>query len=184
MRKTAWMAAGAVLTTLAVALSADAKLASIGTPKVQFQAIGPAGLVIDGWSADLSAAETDGQLVVNAPLTDLHTDNSLRDKHLRRYLEVDNKQYATAHLSVAVADLELPDEGKVVTGHAKGKFSMHGKERPVGFDYQAKRTGSDFHVQGKLEIDIRDYGVEVPCYLHICVKPDVKIKVAFKLRQS
>jgi polyisoprenoid-binding protein YceI len=176
------MTAGVVLTSLGIALTADAAIQRIGSPKVQFQAIGPAGMVIDGWSSDLSAKEADDKLVVTAPLTNLQTDNRLRDRHLRGYLEVD--KFSAATLSVKLSDLQFPEDTKVANGHASGKFSMHGKERKVDFDYRAKRTGSDFHVQGKTQIDIRDFGVEVPCYLGVCVKPTVKIKVAFKLRKS
>jgi polyisoprenoid-binding protein YceI len=184
MRKIALIAIAAALATLAPALTADAKLTSIGAPQVTFHADGPVGLNIDGWSSDLTAKETDGQIVVSAPLTNLKTDNSLRDKHLRKYLEVDKQGYSAARLTVSLADLKLPDDQQTVTHHAKGKFWMHGKERSIDFDYRAKRTGSDFMVQGKTHIDIRDYGVEVPCYLGVCVKPEVKIKVTFKLRQS
>lgn len=184
MRKIALIAAASALAALAPAVPADAKLASIGTPKVAFHADGPVGLSIDGTSSDLDAKEADGRIVVSAGLKDLRTDNNLRDAHLRKYLEVDKKGYDSAHLTVALKDLQLPEDQKTVTSHAKGKFWMHGKERSIDFDYKAMRTGSDFHVQGKTQIDIRDYGIEVPCYLGVCVKPDVKIKVAFKLRQS
>ena len=184
MRKIALIAVAAALATLSPVLTADAKLTSIGDPQVNFHADGPVGLNIDGWSSDLTAKETDGQIVVTAPLTNLKTDNSLRDKHLRKYLEVDKQGYSAARLTVAVADLKMPADQQTVTQHAKGKFWMHGKERTIDFDYRAKHTGSDFMVQGKTHIDIRDYGVEVPCYLGVCVKPEVKIKVTFKLRQS
>jgi hypothetical protein len=38
-------------------------------------------------------------------------------------------------------------------------------------------------VQGKFGIDIVDYGIEQPCYLGVCMKTDVNIKVSVKLRE-
>jgi polyisoprenoid-binding protein YceI len=61
---------------------------------------------------------------------------------------------------------------------------MHGVTKPVDFKYTAKRTGSDYHIQGLTEVDIRDFKVEVPCYLGVCVEPQIKIKVKLKLRDK
>jgi len=58
---------------------------------------------------------------------------------------------------------------------------MHGVTRPVRFRYRALRTGSDYHVQGLTQVDIRDFNVKVPCYLGVCVHPTVKVK--FELRE-
>lgn len=174
------LAALAALTT--VALVASATLKSIGTAQVGFLAIGPAGLKINGHSRDLSASEKDGKLTVVAPLTHLKTGISLRDRHLRGYLETDKHPNAT--LTVQRSKLKIPADHNVAHGSAVGRFTMHGVTKPVTFRYLAKRTGSDYHVQGLTHIDIRDFGVEVPCYLGVCVHPDVKIKVKFKLRET
>lgn len=163
-------------------LLASAKLESIGGSDVRFLAVGPAGMKINGKSDDLSATEKDGKVVITAPLTDLKTGIGLRDKHLRGYLETDKHPKAT--LSVDKGKLKLPDDKKTVRGSATGDFTMHGVTKPVKFTYKAKRTGSDYHVQGLTDIDIRDFKVEVPCYLGVCVKPDIKIKVKFKLRDK
>lgn len=163
-------------------LVASAKLESIGSKDVRFLAVGPAGMKINGKSDELGAEEKDGKLVITAPLTDLKTGIGLRDKHLRGYLETDKHPNAT--LTVEKSKLKMPEDNKTVRGSATGRFSMHGVTKPVVFTYKAKRTGSDYHVQGLTEIDIRDFQVEVPCYLGVCVRPDVKIKVKFKLRDK
>lgn len=173
----------ATLTALgSVALVASARLNSIGAAEVGFLAVGPAGLKINGHSDKLSASEKDGKLSVVAPLTHLKTGISLRDGHLRHYL--DTEKYSNATLSVERSKLETPADNQVAQGSAVGRFTMHGVTKPVKFRYRAKRTGSDYHVQGLTQIDIRDFGVEVPCYLGVCVHPDVKIKVKFKLRET
>jgi len=180
-RRSSLVSLAALAALLTVALVASATLKSIGYPDVQFRAVGPAGLKIDGRSTQLSASEKDGKLTVVAPLTNLKTGISLRDRHLRHYLETD--KYPNATLTVERGKLNLPADNKTVTSSAVGAFTMHGVTRNVTFRYKALRTGSDYHVQGLTQVDIRDFGVEVPCYLGICVHPVVKIKVKFKLRE-
>ena len=139
-------------------------------------------LKIDGSSSELSANEKDGKLIVTAPLSHIKTGISLRDKHLRRYLQVD--QFPTAKLEVQRSKLKLPNDDAVVQSSATGRFTLHGITKPLTFRYEAKRTGSDYHVQGLSQVDIRDFGIEVPCYLGVCVKPVVKLRVKFKLREE
>jgi polyisoprenoid-binding protein YceI len=170
------------LSVFSVSLIASAKLRSIGDADVRALALGPAGMKINCRSSQLRAEEKDGKLVITAPLTDIKTGIGLRDRHLRGYLKTDKHPNAT--LVVDKSKLELPDNAKTTSGKASGQLSMHGVTRPVRFSYKANRTGSDYHVQGLTEIDLRDYKVEIPCYLGVCVKPEVKIKVKFKLRDK
>jgi polyisoprenoid-binding protein YceI len=173
-------AAATAALTFAVAASAD--LASIGGADVTFRAIGPAGMKIDGTSEKLTASEADGKLTIVAPLTNLKTGIGLRDKHLRGYLKTDKHPQAT--LVVERSKLKQPGDNQTVNGQARGDFTLNGVTKPVDFKYTAKRTGSDYHVQGLTKIDIRDFKVEVPCYLGVCVEPQVSIKVKFKLRNK
>ena len=166
---------------MTLALVASARLKSIGAPEVEFRAVGPVGLKIDGHSPQLSASERDGKLTIVAPLTNLKTGISLRDRHLREHL--DTAKYPDARLTVERSKLTMPADNKTVTGSAVGQFTMHGVTRPERFRYRALRTGSDYHVQGLTQLDIRDFSVKVPCYLGVCVRPTVKIKVKFKLRE-
>jgi polyisoprenoid-binding protein YceI len=172
----------AAAAALSFALAASADLASIGGADVQFRAIGPAGMKIDGTSEKLSASEADGKLKIVAPLTNLKTGIGLRDKHLRGYLKTDKHPEAT--LVVERSKLKVPGDNQTVTGKARGDFTLNGVTKPIDFRYQAKRTGSDYHVQGLAKIDIRDFKVEVPCYLRVCVEPEVSISVKFKLRDK
>ncbi len=180
-RRSKFLPLAALAVLLTVALVASAKLKSIGTPDVQFLAVGPAGLKIDGHSSQLTASEKDGKLNVFARLTHLETGISLRDKHLRHYLDTDKHPYAV--LSVERSKLKMPADHQVAQASATGSFRLHGVTKRVDFKYRAKRMGSDYLVQGLTEVDIRDFGIEVPCYLGVCVHPKVKIKVKFKLRE-
>ena len=79
---------------------------------MKFQAVGPAGLTIDGDGTGLAASEEGGKLKLVAPLTGLKTGIGLRDKHLKNYLHVD--KHPTATLVVERGSLKLPGDGEVV----------------------------------------------------------------------
>lgn len=181
MTRRAFAFVTAIATTMLLCTGAFARLVGIGKPSVRFLAVGPAGLKIDGHSSLLSAEENKSVIEVTTPLTHLYTGISLRDHHLRGYLETD--KYPSATLAVSRSALKLPQDRQTIEAQATGRFTLHGVSRSVPFRYKALRTGSDYHVQGLMQIDIRDYKVEVPCFLGVCVHPVVKIKVKFKLRE-
>lgn len=172
----------AALCATTLVVTADAAFTLIDTPKVEFLATATAGLKISGQSADLTAAENNGILTLTAALTDLKTGIGLRDHHLRKYLETE--KYPAATLIVDRAVLTIPDDGQVAAARASGQFTIHGVTKPMTFEYQAKRMGSDFLVQGKLMINLADFKVEQPCFLGVCVDNNVKVKTTFKLRQQ
>jgi len=121
-------------------------------------------------------------VTLTAPLTGLKTGIGLRDKHLKNYLHVDKHPNAT--LVVDRSTLKLPSDNEVVESTATGQFTLNGVTQAVPFTYRAKRTGSDYHVQGRSEINIEKFQIERPCYLGVCVDPNVKVKVKFKVRDE
>jgi polyisoprenoid-binding protein YceI len=171
-----------ILLSLSVAFAASAELSRVGTPSIQFLALGPAGMKINGTSSDLAAKEDDGKLTLTAPLTNLKTGIGLRDNHLRGYLNT--SKHPNAVLVVDRSRLKLPEDGKTVEGTTTGDFTLNGKTKPLKFRYKAKRTGSDYHVQGMADVNIENHGIEQPCYLGVCVDPTIKLKVGFKLRDK
>lgn len=182
MTRRAFAFVTAIATAMLLCTGAFARLVGIGNPSVRFLAVGPAGLRIDGRSSLLQANEKDGVITVTAPLTHLYTGISLRDRHLRGYLET--TKYPNATLAVARAALHFPADKQSVQGSATGRFTLHGVSRSLPFRYKALRTGSDYLVQGLMQVDIRNYKIKVPCFLGVCVHPIVKIKVKFKLRET
>jgi polyisoprenoid-binding protein YceI len=172
----------AAVAALTFSLAASAKLVGIGDNDVKFLALGPAGMKINGSAPTLKAEEKDDNLVVTVPVTDLKTGIGLRDKHLRGYLET--SKYPTATLAVERSKLKIPENGKTVESSATGKLTLHGVSKDTKFKYQAKRTGSDIHVQGVVDVNILDHKIEKPCYLKVCVDPKIAVKVKFKLRDK
>lgn len=175
--------AGLLVAGLTLALAAHAKFVAAGDVEVKFQAKGPAGLKIDGEGTSLDAREEDGNVIFTASLENLKTGIGKRDEHLKEALGV-NKGHKQARLTVPRSAVKLPEDNKTVEGKTTAKFFLHGKERNVPVEYKVKRTGSDYHVQGRTSINIEEYGIEKPCYLGVCVDPNVRIRVKIKLRDK
>jgi polyisoprenoid-binding protein YceI len=170
------------LIAAALPATSDAAMKTIGEPDIRFVATGPAGLTINGTSRSLQGGEDGQALVLTASLTNLRTGIGLRDKHLQQYLQTD--KHPNAKLSLELSQINKPEDKKTVSDRKKGNMTLHGVTRPVSVQYKAKRLGSDLLIEGSTEIDIRDFKIEVPCHLGICVQPQVKVEVKFKLRDG
>jgi polyisoprenoid-binding protein YceI len=167
---------------LSVAFVADAKLARSGTPAVVFRASGPAGMKIQGTTSDLDVDDQGAKIVVKVPLKNLSTGISLRDEHMRnKYLEVGS--YPNAELTVDRSAIHIPSGSDPVSGNASGTMSLHGKTKSTTFHYNVGKSGNTLRVAGTVHLDIRDYGITVPSYLGVTVKPDVDVEVQFTATQ-
>ncbi|MCH2110730.1 MAG: YceI family protein [Polyangiaceae bacterium] len=148
-----------------------------------FLAEGPGGLRIVGEARGVvDANENDGQLIIRLDLRQYDTGIGFRDDHLRDALET--KKFPFAELRVPRAALKFPADGAKLSSKATGSLKFHGKTKQIAFGYDVNRTGSDYHVGGKLKVDITQFGIEQPCHLGLCVKKDVKVKVKFKVREK
>jgi polyisoprenoid-binding protein YceI len=161
-----------------VALSADAKIARTGTPQVAFHASGPAGMRINGTTSELDVDDRGAKIVVRVPLRNLTTGISLRDHHMReKYLQVGS--FPNAELTVDRGALHFPPGQGTVSGNASGSMAIHGHTKNVTFHYTIARAGNGLRVAGTTQVDIRDYGITIPTYLGITVKPNVDVEVQF-----
>ena len=174
------LAAGAVV---ALGAPAQARVVQDGTkPAVAFTAKGTGGLTIVGTTSELSIRDDGKTLFITVPLGRLTTGLALRDRHLReKYLHVG--QYPNAELSVDRALLKPPVSG-AVSAEAKGTLKIHGKTKALSVRYSAKKNGAAIQVMGSLRLDIRDFGIEVPSFLGVTVKPEVDIAVTFSAKDS
>ncbi len=176
------LTAGVALAALLSTTVAAARFVGIGDYRAGFAATGPAGLKINGSTSEVSVSEQSGKLSVTVQLGRLATGISLRDKHLKAHLET--SRYPAAVLVVSRASLHAPDAGKSTSGDANATLRLHGVTKNVRVHYSAKRTGSDVHVDGNASVNMKDFGIEPPCYLGVCVKPDVTISTHFKVRDE
>lgn len=162
--------------------AADAKLARQGDANVSLTAVGPAGFKIVASTSDLNVADDGQHVTVIVPLAKLNSGISLRDAHMRdKYLEVGT--YPNAQLTVDRAALKFPDQG-AADATASGLMTIHGKSKNVTFHYHATRAGAGMHVTGDTQVNMKDYGINVPAYFGITVKPDVSLSVNFNVSDS
>jgi polyisoprenoid-binding protein YceI len=182
-RRRLWTAAISV-TILSLSAAGNAMLSGASDPHVTFEAFGPAGMKINGTTSDLSVAEdAAGNVIVNVPLSNLTTGIALRDQHMReKYLEVPKYQGAT--LTIARAALKWPAAGQKVEADAPGALTLHGQTRPVSVHYDAKPEGVGFSTHGKFRINMNEFGISVPSYLGVTVKPDIDVSASFRVTGS
>jgi polyisoprenoid-binding protein YceI len=187
MRRSQCVGIAATSATLALGLAlsplARAALSGATDSHVSFQASGPAGMTIEGTTSDLNLEDKGDNIVLTVPLANLNTGISLRDRHMKeKYLEV--PKYPSATLMVARSALKLPPTGDKVEADAPSSVSIHGQTRSVVVHYEAKKDGASFFAKGKFHINMRDFGIAVPSYLGVTVKPDVDVSANFRIAGS
>jgi polyisoprenoid-binding protein YceI len=162
---------------------ANAQLSRTGTPSVVFTAAGPAGLKIEGRTNELEVAEANASVTVAVALAGLDTGIALRNKHMReKYLET--AKYPSAELLVPRSALQFPQEGSEISASADAKLTIHGQTKPVTIRYQARRAGTTYEIRGTTHVNMNDFGISVPSYLGVTVKPEVDIAVRFSMLDS
>lgn len=164
--------------TLSLPTLALAALTRAGDASAVFVAVGPAGLKIEGKTSELDVAEADGKVKVGVPLANLDTGITLRNKHMReKYLEV--AKFPRAELVVEKNALKIPADGAEVTGTTTGWMTIHGQTKSVSFQYTARLSGGTYAVTGSTHLNINDFGIGVPSYLGVTVKPEIDVNVRF-----
>ncbi|QQR91136.1 MAG: YceI family protein [Myxococcales bacterium] len=165
----AWVVLCILVPSLVHARSVDVNKAT-----VSFLATGPMGMKINGVTHALRVSEDGKTLQVEVHLTSLKTGIELRDKHMRdKYLEVG--KYPIAKLEVPVSSIHVPSK----PSKTQGKVFLHGKTKSESFSYTVSPDGKQVHVHGELKLNMKDFGIEVPTYLGVTVKPEVTVQVDF-----
>jgi polyisoprenoid-binding protein YceI len=154
-----------------------------GPASVTFSAAGTAGLRIEGQTVDLQIRDGEGTLTIRVPLDNFTTGIGLRDRHMKeKYLET--MKFPKAELKISRTDLQLPEEGSQLEGKANGVLTLHGCEKTVSFNYRVRRSRGIYEVSGTLPINMNEYGINVPSYLGITVKPQVQVQVEFRAKEG
>jgi polyisoprenoid-binding protein YceI len=175
--------ASASVALLTVTSSGQAALSGATDAHVGFEASGPAGLKITGTTNDLAAIEDGGNVVLTVALGNLTTGIGLRDQHMReKYLEV--PKFPATTLVVARSAITVPTSGQKTSGDAPGTLTLHGQSHPVTVHYDSKGDGGSLVTHGSFHINMNDFGITVPTYLGVTVKPGVDVTADFKLAGS
>jgi polyisoprenoid-binding protein YceI len=160
----------ALIATVAIPLALLAAPVSVNEPSVSFRLTGTAGLVIDGKTTAVTADETESTVVFDAALDTATTGIAVRDKHMKKYLEV--ATYPRASLSLARSEVRCAD------GTVRGTLSLHGQQHTAVVSYRATPGASGkCRVKGTFDVDMHEYGIDVPPYLGVHVDRNVTVTV-------
>jgi polyisoprenoid-binding protein YceI len=98
-----------------------------------------------------------------------------RDFFIRKiYLETD--QFPNADFTAASAIIPAANQSGPVSVAVAGKLKVHGVTKAVTTLLQAQRSGSDIEVAGSINVDMRDFNVEVPSISFTQAEPGVVIE--------
>lgn len=144
-----------------------------GERRVTFKATGPGGLGIEGQGNDVSVQENGNDVSISVGLGSIKTGIDLRDRHMReKYLKT--AKYPKATFSVEKTKLRLPGGGEV-----EGRLQLHGVTKSIKVRYEARASEQVMHVTGSTQLNMRDFGIVIPSYLGVTVKPDVTVSLRF-----
>ena len=138
-----------------------------------FDAVGPGGFKLQGKTADLKIEEAGEQLTVSVFLGKLDTGIDLRNKHMKeKYLEV--AKFPQTQLILKKSEIVATGKGEL-----NGTLKLHGVERPITVKYTTQEDGKGIKMQGNFKLNFKDFGISVPSYLGITVKPDIEVSARF-----
>lgn len=92
---------------------------------------------------------------VSANANTINTDNSARDKHLRKedYFHVEK------HPTISFASTKISKTGTAGKYTVAGNLTMKGTTKPIEFDFTATPTNNGFSFKGAFNINRRDFNV-------------------------
>lgn len=166
---------------LLLVAASSAAMSTTDGGSLKFAAAGPAGLTIDGDGGPISLEDSSSAIVLKTSMLGLKTGIDMRDEHLKKYIGA--AAHPTATLSIDKAKLPHPDDGKSAEGSLQANLTFHGTTKPVMVTYKVEKKGDALKVQGRFEFDLPDYGVEVPCYLGVCVDKHIKVKAKLNVSE-
>jgi len=98
-----------------------------------------------------------------------------RDFFIRKvYLETD--QFPNADFTAESVIIPAGNESGPVSVSVAGKLKVHGVTKAVTTQLQAQQSGSNIEVAGSINVDMRDFGVEVPSISFTTAEPGVVIE--------
>ena len=166
------------------AFAAGATFTRTAAPAVvTFKGNGPAGFKIEGKSDAVNIKHDDKAFTIIIPLKGLTTGIALRDNHMHeKYLE--DAKYPDAVLEVPAASLKVPAPGATVDTDTKGMMTLHGKTKEVPFKYHAVcKADGICDATGNIALNVNDFGIVIPSYLGVTMKPDITVETAFQVKR-
>lgn len=88
--------------------------------------------------------------------TTLTTDNGLRDKDMRKTLEVEKYPAIRYDLDSVAVGVEAPDSARI---ELIGRMTIHGVTKPLRIPTTLRRSGTELRVTGGCDLFLPAYGV-------------------------
>jgi polyisoprenoid-binding protein YceI len=109
------------------------------------------------------SAVTAGAFTVQ--MATIRSDRSQRDAQFDgRIMDVATYPTGTFTLTRGISLAPVPATGKIMTYHAAGNLTLHGRTRPVTFGLSAQRTATQIRVSGSIPIVFADWGIPNPSF--------------------
>lgn len=152
--------------------------------KVEFHAVGRPSLIkINGegkgpeGSLKVTGAKVEGDLTFD--MTSLNSGISMRDTHMKeKYLETGKFPQAKLHLTeVSLPADWAPGKAEAKDRDFKGDLTLHGVTKPVTGKFDVSGAATALNAKARFEINIADFGVEIPKYLGITVRNEVPVEL-------
>lgn len=154
--------------------------------KIEFHAVGrPSMIKINGegkgpeGTLALEGSKVSGELTFD--MTSLQSGIEMRDEHMKnKYLEVGKYPQAKLRLT----EVALPANWSAKTPAVKeavfkGDLTMHGQTKPVSGTFDLEGDAAKMSAKANFEINIAEFGIEIPKYLGITVKNEVPVELTF-----
>ncbi len=157
--------------------------------KITFDAIGNPGFInIEGKlilnNGELKLKDEKFEGTIQLDLTKIETGIDLRDSHLKeKYLEIE--KFPQAKLEIVLPEtgnLKFLDESaeNKFSLNLPGSFELHGVKKNIDLPIKGKKN-ADGSIEGntEFEINLKDFGIEIPSFAGITVAEKVVVKVKF-----
>lgn len=159
--------------------------------KIEFHAVGrPSMIKINGegkgpeGTLKLDGNKVSGDLTFD--MTSLSSGIGMRDSHMKeKYLEVQKYPQSKLHLTEVTLPANWSSKSPAVKdAKFKGDLTMHGQTKPIEGTFTIEGDASKMKSHANFEVNIANYGIEIPKYLGITVKNEVPVEITMNDLQA
>jgi len=122
---------------------------------------------------------------IAADLRELDSDDDRRDNYIRENgLESDRFPTASFSLTDTITLPQPIEKGATVKIPATGVLTLHGVEKPVTIDLEARWLGDTLEIVGTFPIRLADYGIKPPKTALVSVDDTGNVDIALVLKRE
>ncbi len=112
-------------------------------------------------------------------LDKLNSGIDLRDEHLKgKYLET--QKYPLAKLTISKQKISPTDERQIL----KAVLELHGQKKEIDLETRISRDSSQISMENSFEIQLSDFGIELPSFQGVTAANKVKLNVKTQFKDN